>query len=78
MIIVVVLVFVSPLDQFLLGFLQPKRPNESLAIRGDVDVGHVPWVIDSWLPLERAQLFLCSVGGRWHLVRRVVLAFVDT
>ena len=78
MIIVVVLVFVSPLDQFLLSFLQSKRTYESLAIRRDVDVGHVPWVIDSWLPLERTQLFLRSVGGRRHLVRRVVLAFVDT
>ena len=78
MIIVVVLVFVSPLDQFLLGFLQSKRPNESLAIRRDVDVGHVPWVIDSWLPLERAQLFLRSVRRRGHLVRRMILAFVDT
>ena len=54
MIIVVVLVLVSPLDQFLLSLLEPKRPNESLAIRRDIDICHVAWVIDSRLPLEGA------------------------
>ena len=73
------LVFVSPLYQLLFCFLKAKWPDESLAIRRDIDISHVAWVINSWLPLERAQLLvLPSVGRRRHLVRGMVLAFVDT
>ena len=79
MIIIVVLVFISPLYQLLFCLLQSEWPDESLAIRRDIDVCHVTWVIDSWLPLERAQLLvLPSVGRRWHLIGRMVLALVDT
>ena len=79
MVIIVVLVFVSPLYELLLCLLKSKWPYESLAIRRDIDVCHVAWVIDSWLPLERAQLLvLPSVGRRCHLRRGMVLAFVDT
>ena len=50
--LVVVGILVPALDQLLLRFLQAKWANESVAIVGDVDVGHITGVIYARLSLQ--------------------------
>ena len=53
--IVIVLVFITSLDELLLGLLQSKRSHEALSITGHIDVCHVTWVVDPWFPLQIDQ-----------------------
>jgi len=63
-------ILVSSFDQLLLDFLQPERANQLLLVLGNVDVGHAPRVLNSWLachqkmgPITVAAL---AVGTGWH------------
>ena len=51
-VLVVVMVLVSALDEFLLGFLKAERAHKALAITRDVDVGHVAGVVHAGFPLQ--------------------------
>ena len=80
--LVVVGILVPPLDQLLLRFLQTKWTNESVAIIGYVDVGHVTWVINARLALQMMsplvdEVSTCLPVIVYLLERLLVMTFID-
>ena len=74
-VIIVVRVLVSPLDKLLLGLLESKRPHKPLPIVWDVDVSHIAWVVDSWLPLQ--VIATTVVLSRLLLLKWMPMALID-
>jgi len=76
LVVAVVLVLISPFNQFLLGLFQTEWSNEAISVICNVDVGHVSRIVDPGLPLEWAEI-LTILLLILDLVRGVVLALVD-
>lgn len=51
-VIVTVGVLVTSFNKFLLSFSQAEWTNKTLPISAYIDIGHITWVIDTWLPLK--------------------------
>ncbi len=73
-------VLVSSFNQFLFGFLQPKRSDEALTIAWDINIGHTTRIVDARFALQvRNRLWLPVIWtlSAWNqIVWRCVVAGV--
>ena len=82
-IIIVVGVLVPSLDELLFGLFEPQRPDQSLPIARDVDVGHVARVVDPRFALQLVRMTAVECAWppliviAWLLLKWMSVALVD-
>ena len=81
-IIIVVGVLVPSLDELLFGLFEPQRPDQSLPIARDVDVGHVARVVDPRFALQLVRMIAVKCACpliviAWLLLKWMSMALID-
>ena len=78
-VVAVMLVLISPFDQFLLCLFETKWSHKALSISRNIDICHVTRVIDSGFSLQWPKLLRLLAMGGWMLNSlswRIILTFV--